>query len=90
MRELNANTEDASDDTSSVFSNYWRVYMDEAEHFHQMQTRKQAELHEKFETFVDHSPSFPKDIHNISLPDSLSGIESGNKSSIEGNVAKRK
>ena len=75
MRELNANPEDASDDTSSVFSNHWRVYMDQAEHFRQMQTRKQAELHEKFGAFVDHSPSFPKDNRNISLPDSLSGID---------------
>ena len=74
-REPSTNPEDASDDTSSMFSNHWRVYMDQAEHFRQIQARKQVELNEKFGVFVDHSPSFPKDNCNITLPDSLSGID---------------
>ena len=57
------------DDASSMFSHLWRVYTYQAEHFREMQARKKAELDEKFEAFVDHSPSFPEDSCIITLPD---------------------
>ena len=43
--------------------------------FLQIQAQKKARLDEKFETFVDHSPTFPKDDCKIVLPGNLSGIE---------------
>ena len=67
--------ENDSNDSSSVFSECWQVFTDEAANFRQVQAEKKAKLDEKFETFVEQSPSFPKDNHKIILPDSLSGID---------------
>ena len=47
--------------------------MDQADNFLQIQAQK-ARL-EKFETSVDHSPTFPKDNRKIVLPENLNGIE---------------
>ena len=67
--------ENDSNDSSSVFSERWQVFMDEAANFRQVQAEKKAKLDEKFETFVDQSPSFPKDNRKIIVPDSLNGID---------------
>ena len=39
-----------------------------------IQAEKKAKL-EEFETFVDHSPSFPKDHRQIVVPECLNGID---------------
>lgn len=69
------NSEDGSNDSNSVHPYEWKIFKDQAERFRQMQAMKKAKLDEKFGTFVDQSPSFPKDNRNIILPDCLSGID---------------
>ena len=49
--------------------------MDQAENFRQVQAQKQAELDDKYGTFVDRAPTFPADSRKITLPDSLKGID---------------
>ena len=59
--------------------------MDEADNFWQIQAEKKAKLDEKLETFVDHSPSFPKDLRQIVYL-SVSVEYSRRDASDEGNV----
>lgn len=74
-KSMNFGHEGGSSDSSSITSEHWRIFMDEADNFRQVRAEKKAKLDEKYETFVDHSPSFPKDHRQIVIPECLSGIE---------------
>ena len=71
----NQNTDDGSSDSSSLCRSHWRPYMDQAEHLHQTQAKRQSELDQKIGAFVHLSPTFPKDNRAITLPDSLKGLD---------------
>ena len=71
----NLDPEIESNYSYSTTDDHWRVHMDQADNFLQIQAQKKASLDEKFETFVDHSPTFPKDDRKIVLPESLNGID---------------
>ena len=73
--KLNVDPEGESSDSSSTTLEHWQVFMDEADNFRQIQADKRAKLDEKFEAFVDHSPSFPKDHRKFVVPKCLDGID---------------
>ena len=73
--KLTSGPEGESSDSSSITAEHWRVFMDEADNFRQIQAEKKAKLDEEFENFADHSPSFPKDHRQIVVPECLNGID---------------
>ena len=46
--EQNFGPENESNDSSSITSDYWHVFMDEADNLWQIQAEKKAKLDEKF------------------------------------------